>query len=374
MVLFGLLITLAYLVLIGSFVYGFDKLNPFKLYDVPSETKFSIIIPFRNEAENLPNLLKSASSLAYPNHLFEIIFVDDASEDDSVGIIKKRIETSKLDIIVISNKRTSNSPKKDAITLAISHANHEWILTTDADCILPKYWLDSFDAYIQKTNASCIVAPVAYQITSGFLNRFQCLDMLSLQGATMGGFGIQKPFLCSGANFGYKKVLFDTLNGFDGNTDIASGDDIFFLEKAINKHPNHVHYLKSEEAIVTTITQPTWRQLIAQRIRWAAKTTSYNNWFGKLTGFIVFAMNAMVIANILLVILSIIPPKTLIYILFIKFNIDFLLIYKTASFVNQKDVLFSFLFSFILYPFFSVYCAFMSIFKSYNWKGRTYKK
>ena len=344
MVLFSLLITLAYLVLIGSFVYGFDKLNPFKLYDVPSETKFSIIIPFRNEAENLPNLLKSASSLAYPNHLFEIIFVDDASEDDSVGIIKKRIETSKLDIIVISNKRTSNSPKKDAITLAISHANHEWILTTDADCILPKYWLDSFDAYIQKTNASCIVAPVAYQITSGFLNRFQCLDMLSLQGATMGGFGIQKPFLCNGANLGYKKVLFDTLNGFDGNTDIASGDDIFFLEKAINKHPNHVHYLKSEEAIVTTITQPTWRQLIAQRIRWAAKTTSYNNWFGKLTGFIVFAMNAMVIANILLVILSIIPPNTLIYILFIKFNIDFLLIYKTASFVNQKDVLFSFLF------------------------------
>ena len=70
---------------------------------------------------------------------------------------------------------------------------------------LPKYWLDSFDEFIQQTHAICIAAPITYQTNPSFLNRFQALDILSLQGATIGGFGINKPFLCNGANFGYKK-------------------------------------------------------------------------------------------------------------------------------------------------------------------------
>jgi glycosyltransferase involved in cell wall biosynthesis len=160
MILISIIITLIYLLLIGSFVFGFNKTKAFSLKNTASKTTFSVIIPFRNESENLPDLLKSIASLKYPKHLFEIILVDDASKDNSVELIMKFLSSVKYDIKVISNNRTTNSPKKDAITLAINKAKHEWIITTDADCILPKNWLNSFDEFIQKTISKCIVAPV----------------------------------------------------------------------------------------------------------------------------------------------------------------------------------------------------------------------
>jgi cellulose synthase/poly-beta-1,6-N-acetylglucosamine synthase-like glycosyltransferase len=370
MILISFIITLLYLLLIGSLVYGFDKVTVFKLEDITAKTKFSVVIPFRNEAENLPSLLQSIESLNYPEQLFEVFLIDDESEDNSVETILK----SGVDVIVIPNKRQTNSPKKDAITTAINYAKHEWIITTDADCILPKYWLDSFDEFIQKNDAVCIVAPVTYNHQSSFINRFQLLDVLSLQGAAIGGFGIKKPFLNNGANFAYKKDLFFQLNGFEGNTDIASGDDIFFLEKVLKTQPQQLHYLKCEHSIVKTKPQPSWGELISQRIRWAAKTSAYNNWFGKLTGLIVLLMNALVIVGLLLSLFEVFNFKILIYILIIKFSVDFFLIYKSASFFNQKEVLLSFVLSFFIYPFVSVYVAFISFFMGYKWKGRQFKK
>ncbi|ALJ05951.1 glycosyltransferase [Pseudalgibacter alginicilyticus] len=379
MIPISICISLAYLFLIGSFVYGFNKVKRFKLQNIPAKTKFSIIIPFRNEVENLPELLNSIFALEYPNQLYEIILVDDHSKDGSKESIQKilnikQVKHIQLDIRVIQNERKTNSPKKDAITTAIKQIKYEWIITSDADCVLPKFWLNSFDQFIQKTNAKCIAAPIIYTKTNSFLSRFQLADLLSLQGATIGGFGIRKPFLCNGANFAYQKRLFNELNGFEGNTHIASGDDIFFLEKATIKHSKNIEYLKCSQAIVTTKPQLSYKDLISQRLRWAAKTSSYNNWFGKLTGAIVLLANALVITLLLLSILSSMSPNILLYVLVIKLNIDFILIYKTADFFNQKAILRSFLVAFILYPFFSVYVVFLSTFKSYKWKGRYFKK
>ncbi len=374
MILISIIITILYLLLIGSFVFGFDKVPVFKLKDVGAKTKFSVIIPFRNEANNLPDLLASINALEYPNHLYEIIFVDDDSNDDSNDLITKFLTNARNDIKVISNERASNSPKKDAITTAVKHSKHKWIITTDADCILPKYWLDSFDEFIQKKQSKCIVAPVTYVNENSFLNRFQTLDMLSLQGTTIGGFGIKKPFLCNGANFAYQKKIFLELKGFDGNSNMASGDDVFLLEKVIKARPKMVNYLKCEQAIVTTKAQHNWNTLKEQRVRWAAKTSLLKNNFSKLTGLIVLLMNSLIIVLLTLTLINEFSFKSFIYILIIKFSIDFLLIYKSALFFNQKHILSTYLFGFLIYPFFSVFIASISMFRGYKWKGRSFKK
>ena len=374
-------ITIAYLLLIGSLFIGFDRIKNFTLNDTEDKTTFSVIIPFKNEVENLPDLLESISNLNYPKSLFEVILIDDESDDGSMDIIQQVLDTkfslgnsTRTDIKVINNDRKTNSPKKDAINTAISQAKFDWIVTTDADCIVPKYWLDNFNDFIQKNDTNFIVAPVGYHKVDTFLKRFQTLDFLSLIGATIGGFGINKPFLCNGANLAYKKDLFKKLNGFDGNTNIASGDDVFLLEKAIKHNPEKVRFLKSEEVIVKTKPQQDFANLLSQRIRWAAKTSSYNNWFGKLAGLIVLMMNASLVCSLLFVLITLLDAKILGYIFIIKFSIDFLLIYKTARFFNQEVYLSSYLISSLLYPFFSVYVATISVFKGYKWKGNYYKK
>lgn len=374
-------ITLVYVFLIGSLAIGFDKVKPFSLEDVEAKTSFSILIPFRNEAENLPALLKSIAGLQYPKHLFEIILVDDASEDASVSVIKKILDTNlstdkstRTDIIITDNVRKSNSPKKDAITSAIQIAKYNWIVTTDADCILPKFWLDTLDSFIQKQEPNFIVSPVTYSNVTSFLDRFQLLDFLSLQGATIGGFGINKPFLCNGANLAYKKDFFKAVQGFQGNTNIASGDDIFLLEKALKQDAKKVHYLKCEHTIVTTEAEKTTRTLISQRVRWASKSANYKNSFAKVVGCIVLLMNASLITALTLSITGLFNFKVLLYLFLIKCSIDFLLLFKTLRFYNQESFLSSYLFSCLLYPFFSVYVVIVSVFSNYKWKGRAFSK
>jgi biofilm PGA synthesis N-glycosyltransferase PgaC len=374
MVFLFICITLVYLFLIGILALGFDKVKDFYLEDIPSNTRFSIIIPFRNEAKNLPSLLLSLKELQYSKDLFEVIFVDDASTDNSLAIVNTFISQTTLNITTIKNNRETNAPKKEAITSAILLAKNEWIVTTDADCKLPKFWLDTFDAYIQKNKPAFIVAPVTYDAADSFLKRFQLLDFLSLQGATIGGFGMRKPFLCNGANLTYKKTLFESVNGFHGNTNIASGDDIFMLEKVLNKNPESVHYLKNQKAIVSTTAEETIKGLISQRVRWASKTAVSKNKITKSIGFAILLMNTSIISLFVLSIIGSFSFKIFLYLFIIKLSIDFLLLYKTARFFKQEALLSSYVLCSILYPFFSVYIVFVSVFTGYKWKGRTFSK
>jgi len=373
-----IIIIVFYLFTIALLVIGFDKVKDFNLRDLQSKNKFTVIIPFRNEAENLRELLSSIYRLNYPITHFEIILVNDESQDNSIEIINTFIPKSVLknsaSITVIDNLRRTNSPKKDAISSAIKKAKYDWIITTDADCVLPKYWLDAFDEFIQSNNPICIVAPVRYQNPNTFLDRFQTLDFLSLQGATIGGFGIKEPFLANGANFGYKRCVFLEINGFTGNENIASGDDIFLLEKFKKLNIKEVSYLKSDLATVTTKPVYNFESLIQQRLRWASKTSRNPNRFSKFIGLIVFLGNLACILMFLLMLFQILNVRTALALLVIKFGIDFLLLFKTSRFFKQESVLLSFLSSSILYPLFSVAVVLLSFFNSFEWKERGFKK
>ncbi len=374
MIVAAILITSFYCLLIVALNIGFDLIIPFESKETTHDTNFSIIIPFRNEVAQLPKLLQSITALQYPLKNYELIFVDDDSEDDSVEIIERFFAYTQNDIKVISNSRKTNSPKKDAIHTAIHQATFDWIITTDADCLVPKSWLQTFDQFIKKNSPKLIVGPVTYTSKDTFLERFQHLDFLSLMGSTIGGFGIRKPFLCNGANLCYNKHTFFEVGGFDGNANIASGDDIFLLEKIVSKHPTDVYYLKSEKAIVVTQPQPTFKQLIDQRTRWAAKSTAYTNNFSKLASVAVLSMNLLVIVLFLGSLFRINSWYLLLLVFCIKFCVDLLLLFKTSSFFKQQHIVKHYIVSSLVYPLFIMFVIINSLKSGYSWKGRVFKK
>lgn len=369
-----ILITLVYSLIIGVFIAGFDRVKAFKPVERLPKNSFSIIIPFRNEAQNLPELLESLKKLIYPKEKYEIIFIDDDSQDNSIEIIKSTFENLDIPFKILKNIRHTNSPKKDAIQTALEQTQHEWIITTDADCEVPKNWLTIFDSFIQLKQPKMIVAPVTYTKSTSFFERFQILDFLSLQGTTIGAFGINQPFLCNGANLCYSKATFNEVKGFAGNSEIASGDDIFLLEKIYKKHPRNVHYLKNFDALVKTKPQPTFKELLYQRIRWAAKSTGYNNTFSKLVALSVFAMNASIVILFILSILGYNKWLYLFYTFLVKYIVDAFLLFRISYFFNQKRVLSSFFASSFIYPFFSMFVVIASLTSSFQWKGRKFKK
>jgi len=372
------LITAAYLGLVIAFIFGWNKVREFRLRGMASENTFSIIIPYRNEAENLSRLFKSLSSLNYSNSKFEILLVNDASKDDSKMLAQSfQDDFLYLNIRLLENIRKSNSPKKDAIKTGIDISRHNYIVTTDADCVVPAKWLQFFDECIQASGSKMIAAPVGFIQKSGikkpYFQNFEEMDFMSLQASTVGSFGINKAFMCNAANMCYEKDIFIKEAGFDENESIASGDDVFLLQK-LRKKGFKVSFIKSEKATVFTNYQRNLKDLINQRIRWAAKTTNYTSILAKFTGVIVFLMNLSLLVFTGLAFLKLIPYQFLMLIFLLKFNADFILIYKSAKFMNRENLMRHYLWSSIIYPFFTVYVAILSFFRGYEWKGRRFRK
>ncbi len=364
----------AYFFCMLAVVYGFKKVRFFSFEAIPNTISFTVVIPFRNEAENLPNLLRTIEGLNYPSELCEIIFVNDTSQDFSEAIIAKVIANSKFSIKVIQNKRVSNSPKKDAISEAIKHANFEWIVTTDADCELPKNWLNTLDAFIQKNNPVMVSAPVIYKSNGSYIENFQQLDGFSLQTVTIGGFGLSKPMLSNGANLAYSKAAFLQVNGFSGNDHIASGDDIFLLEKMKKVFPKQVQFLKSKEAIVSTKPQKNWKDVISQRIRWASKTSKQKSLLLILLGVLVFLVNISLLATPFLILFSFKYAGLYVLLIYFKLITDYIVVSQAANFLNKEINFWKFQWLPFVYAQLFLIVLYGSIRGNYVWKGRGFQK
>ena len=373
MIYIFIFILIVYVSTIGLLIYGFDKIGTTQNNYISPKISFSIVVPFRNEENDFLNLLQSISELEYPKNLYEIIVINDNSDDKSVLIFNKwNSENSMIQSRLLENNRVSNSPKKDAIATAISQVKKEWIITTDADCVVGKNWLLAFDNFIQNNDSEMVVGSVSISNDKGFLNYFQFVDMLSLQGTTIGSFGLKKPFMCNGANFAYTKNLFLELNGFDGNDKIASGDDVFLLQKVIKFHPEKVGYLKNRDSIVFTKPEENWSKLFFQRVRWASKTGSYNGFFGKFLAVIVFITNLLFLLGLGFGVWSF-GFWVMGFGFLIKLLVDLILINKINQFIGSRKFIFPLIES-LFYPFFCVSVAIYSFFGEFDWKGRNFKK
>lgn len=363
--LFYFILTI-YVLFIGAFIYGFDKMKLKKFVYANPKTSFSIVVPFRNEAENLPKLLETLSLLDYPKELFEVILVDDQSTDFY------EVSDSWFQLSVIDNIRKTSSPKKDAINTAIAVAKNNWIITTDADCLVQSNWLKIIDNYIQSENKKMVAAGVSYLPKDGFLYAFQHLDFLSLQGVTLGSFGINKPFMCNGANFAYEKAFFNELNGFNGNSNVVSGDDVFLLQKAIAYDSKSVGFCTHYHSFVKTKSVATWKELFFQRVRWASKSSAYVDWFSKTLAIVVFLANLFLVIGYGLWVMGFVSYGNLLFYFGIKFLVDFIIIQKSALFFRQQ-IRYVLICS-IIYPFFTSAVALYSLFGKYTWKDRRFRK
>lgn len=369
--IFGSIITIYCLLIIWLFIGYLRIPKSSKNFKTP-RLSFSIIIPFRNEAENLNKILISIQKLNYPISLFEVIFVNDSSDDngkDLINLFSRNNEN--LQIRVIENKRLSKSPKKDAIKTAIEYSKFDWIITTDADCKLPKEWLNHYNSNAIKKESVLMAGGISTQPTN-FLQIFELFDLSSLLSSTIGSFGNQIPIMCNGANLCYKKSVFFDLKGFDGNEHLATGDDFFLLQKIHAVYPKKIQFIKSSDHLVITSPASSWKELINQRIRWGSKTTNANN-FIKLIGSVIILMNLTFIFTFVSSLMEFTEWHFFVIILAVKSLVDLLLI--TLSFILSKQIKYL-----IFYPIIScihpiLMCVFSigSLLKNnYNWKGRVH--
>ena len=91
----------------------------------------SIVIPLLNEAESLPELSQWIADVMHRNEfLYEIIFIDDGSTDNSWQVIES---LQKQNPCICGIKFQRNYGKSAALQVGFTHARGEVVITMDAD-------------------------------------------------------------------------------------------------------------------------------------------------------------------------------------------------------------------------------------------------
>ena len=329
--------------------------------------KISVIIPFRNEEKHLLNCLNSFHNQTFKNNCFEVILVNDHSTDRSVKIVESFVLDSDINVRLTS--LTDKSSKKEALKYGVDLAIHEIIATTDADCLLPKSWLNNIANHFSN-EVDMLLGPVMFNNAPGFLAAFQTLDMLAIQGVEFGALGFNKPILNNAANLSYSLASLNNVDGFDSfNT--PSGDDVFLLEK-FKFQNKKIEGLLSDDFIVETKPETNFSSFFNQRVRWASKSKYYKDKFLILSSGLVLIQNVSLLFIYSGILFDENHRLIFLFLLITKWLIDFILLFLVSSFFKRKSVMFYFIPVQLAYPFYVIIIWSASVLLKFEWKGRKY--
>jgi cellulose synthase/poly-beta-1,6-N-acetylglucosamine synthase-like glycosyltransferase len=265
-------------------------------------------VPARDEASVIERCLAGILACDYPPERFEIIVVDDLSVDETPALVERlahRVNASARTPVAIladgsdeepavarervhllrmpENLERARAHKKRAIEKGVAQAEGDIILTTDADCLVPRGWIGTmaacFDDILLDAEDARVTAfvsgPVLYRVERGGLMKMQALEFLGLVSFGAGVIGLGQPVTCNGANVAYRKDVFESLGGFSGIDHLTSGDDELLMQKVARETPHRVRFCSAPAAAVETDGLRTLAGFVQQRRRWASKGIHY---------------------------------------------------------------------------------------------------
>ena len=223
------------------------------------------------------------------------------------------------------------------------------------------------------------VGSVLFLPNPSLLQQFQALDFIGLMGITGAGIHLGFQRMGNGANMAYRKTVFEAVGGYTGNENIASGDDLFLIQKVEKRFPGSVFFLKSRETAVWTAAEPNWRAFWRQRVRWGAKNAALPEWPVRLVLLAVFLFCwSIVLTGVWLawaLVFSARFPYGLLGLwlgqLAVKAWADWLFLREICRFFDRMELMRRFWPSFALH---TLYIAVVGLaglcYKKYEWKGR----
>ncbi|AFL84483.1 glycosyl transferase [Belliella baltica DSM 15883] len=368
MLIFYLIIGIVYAFLLRTLANSWENGNENDELSFSNEA-VTILIPFRNEAENLPKIFKSIEQLNHPELC--ILWINDHSEDSSVSDLNKLIHSENLRF---NHKliQSEQKGKKSALETGVKYAESEFIITTDADCEHPSEWINSLISRFENPSIQMVAGPVMTKENENFFQRFQQIEWASILLVTQYAIANKNPLMCSGANLCYRKQAFQKVNGYQGNINILSGDDEFLLKKIVHEFgAEAINYATHKEALIFTNASKNWTELFSQRVRWASKYKSHSRYH---------FLSALLPAFLQLFwILSIVLPisygfEGLIFFLLtwlLKIIIEYASLSKITKKYSLKLNSLNFCYTSLIHPYYVLRTAIGAVFGRYRWKGRS---
>lgn len=282
---------LAYYGLLRKYARLWDEIEePLSMHDERDLPQVSIVVPFRNEAGNLSNLLSCFNTLEYEGAM-EVLLVNDYSTDNWEVELAKANKGLALKILHLEN----STGKKAALELAWQIAQGDIILQTDADCTMSSDWLSAMVEPFADSAINLVSGPVTFSNPKSFFDRIVHLDFAALIAIGAAHIQWKKPLMCNGANMAYRKSAVSDIRFEQGK---ASGDDVYLLQKIAGEEMG-AYFCKAKNAIVSTKAPQSLSEFWHQRIRWASKNGEYSNATNKRILIGVWLYNVLILGSLL---------------------------------------------------------------------------
>ncbi len=368
-----LILTVSYVLFFTVCLTGWALLPEGKTGNGRSNTSVSIIVAARNEARHIGWLLNDLAAQKYPRAFWELLVIDDGSEDNTAAIVR---EFSRFPVTLIQMKDegmdhdTGGSHKKKALQTGIAMATGELIVTTDADCRMNDEWLATIVAAYESNPVHMLVSPVLYTGMKGWFEKMQALDFLGMIGITGATLQVGLPALCNGANLAFRKASFMEVHGYDGISQVASGDDVLLMQKMALRWKDGIHFLKSNKAVVNTFAPHSLAAFTRQRIRWASKSKANLDKRVVSILFMVYLFNLSLLSSAVLSFFDSQYLTLLLLQLVLKLILEFSFLGMVASYFRQKQLLWFFLPAQLLHIIYIVFIGTAGNLVSTTWKGR----
>ena len=357
---FTLILLIPYIYSLLRIYGGLRKLKNFSPSLTP-EIFVSVIVACRNEEKNLPWLLSDIALQDYNQNWFELVIIDDNSSDSTYDLASEYNKIKNIKVL-----RSPESGKKKAIKYGVESSSGELVIATDADCRAGSKWMKNIVSFYAEHKPEMIIGPVSLKGTEGFLQHFQELEFMSLQGITAGTALTGSPVMCNGANLAFTRDSFEnyTYNMHYGK---VSGDDVFFLHSLKKKKGSRIMWLESDDSMVSTCTSETTKSFFRQRARWISKAGSYSD---PETIYLALVTFISVMLQPVLLIAGIFDPvyfPVLLAAFILKSIPDYLILQNTASRYGSKNLMKWFFPSQIFYTFYILKLIPRAIFRGNRW-------
>jgi biofilm PGA synthesis N-glycosyltransferase PgaC len=332
---------------------------------------FTVIIPVKDEAANIINLLQDLERQTYPKSSYEVLVIDDHSTDGTPSLVEEYLASSALNLrLLFLASFPENRLKKGAIALGVTQAKGEWIACTDGDCRVKENWLDYINQCRYAQDAKLVSGPVTLTNDGSWFQQLQALEFAALIGVGGACIGLHKPTMCNGANLAYEKAAFLAVNGFIGNAHLPSGDDEFLMHKLHQKYPGQVTFLKDPEAIVSTNALTSFTSFIEQRKRWASKWKHYTSLVPQVLALLVLGANVALWLALGLAISGAITWASFAAVVLLKLIPDALLLMQVLGFFQKRKLLLLLGLLQVVYVPYIIATAILGWRGTYAWKDR----
>jgi len=254
------------------------------------DKKISVVIPARNEAENLPNLFNTLENQTVSN--FEIVLVDDRS-DDSTHSVMLNFQSKYPDRVkVVRNKKTfyGKNPKQMVLDLGAKNAEGEILLFTDADCSVPDTWVESMSENYSDDKTGMVFGAVTTGSGKGMLANFQRFDHILRYHYTAACAGLKNPTGGFGNNLSIRAKALSDIGGF-ADIEFSVTEDAQLIARVRNSGKWEIKALSSWDSTVFTKPVVSWKELFIQELRWSTGAVHAPDWEAQAGyGFVMYQL------------------------------------------------------------------------------------